>query len=78
MSNGRNKAIWVKRDPSFDNRLIRIHTGNGPAHTEGCILPGLTDNKNGTVGASVDACHQLFTQLDKIGIQNIQFIIKEI
>lgn len=78
LPNGKNKAIWVKRDPKFDQRLIRIHTGNGPANTEGCILPGLSTSGTGLVGNSVEACHQLFTHIDKIGIENIELVILEI
>ena len=78
--NGKSIVIWVKNDevPNFNNRLIRIHTGNGPANTEGCILPGLSESGTGLVGNSVLACNKLFTEIEKIGIENITLIVTEI
>lgn len=41
---------------------VRIHTGNVPADTEGCILPGL-DRLPKSVGRSVLAFNTLFAQI---------------
>lgn len=73
-----NKVIWVKRDEAFDKRLIRIHTGNYPSDTEGCILPGESKSTRGYVNSSVNAVIKLFNEIDKLGIENVKLIIKEI
>lgn len=74
----RNKVLWVKRDESFDKRLIRIHVGNYPTDTEGCILPGMSKSSKGFVNSSVEAVIKLFNEIDKLGANNVKFIIKEI
>ena len=45
---------------------VRIHAGNGPADTEGCILPGLLrDPIRGTVGKSRAAVTWLYAAIEK-------------
>lgn len=73
-----NKVLWVKRDPKFDSRLIRIHTGNYPSDTEGCILPGESKSANGYVNSSVSAVTKLFNAIEKLGVSTVKLIIKEI
>lgn len=73
-----NKVIWVKRDAKFDKRLIRIHVGNFPTDTEGCILVGETSSPKGCVNSSVSAITKLFNAIDKVGIENVKLVIKEI
>ena len=41
---------------------VRIHPGNGPEHTEGCLLPGKSHGSN-RVGNSKDAFDALFKKL---------------
>ncbi len=43
---------------------IRIHPGNGPLDTEGCLLPGVTRSVNG-VGRSREAFSALYEKLRK-------------
>lgn len=74
----RNKVLWVKRDPAFNKRLIRIHTGNYPSDTEGCILPGESNSGKGYVNSSVSATIKLFEAIDKIGVDNVKLTVKEI
>jgi len=45
---------------------VRIHSGNGPADTEGCILPGLLrDPIRGRVGKSRAAVAWLYEAIEK-------------
>lgn len=64
---GRYKALllFTPELPSFEGRYILIHTGNGPAHTAACLLLGLNDYKNGTIGGSVQAVYKFFKQVEK-------------
>jgi hypothetical protein len=48
--------------PGFEG--IRIHPGNGPADTEGCLLPGLYRHAKG-VGHSRAACDILLPKIDR-------------
>jgi hypothetical protein len=48
--------------PGFEG--IRIHPGNGPADTEGCLLPGLYRHAKG-VGHSRAACDALIPKIDR-------------
>lgn len=73
-----NKVLWVKRDANFDKRLIRIHVGNFPTDTEGCILVGETISNKGCINSSVSAITKLFNAIDKIGVNNVKLVIKEI
>lgn len=65
--------ITVTYSPHFNRDLplllgvpnysgVRIHPGNTPADTEGCILPGLDRNHSG-VGRSVLAFNGLFAKI---------------
>lgn len=47
--------------PNFEG--VRIHTGNKPADTEGCLLPGLTRDRD-WVGNSSAAFGPLFREID--------------
>lgn len=48
--------------PGFEG--IRIHPGNMPADTEGCLLPGLQRGVKG-VGQSRPACDWLIPKIDR-------------
>ncbi len=63
--------------PSFRKRRILIHIGNYPQDTEGCILLGLKDNDNGTIGQSTDAVLQFYNFIKERGVENFRLIIKE-
>lgn len=77
-----NIALWITCDkelPSFRSRRILIHIGNRPQETEGCILVGKTNNNDGTIGQSTICCHELFSLIEKLGIENIEsFEVREI
>jgi len=49
--------------PGFTH--IRIHPGNKPDNTEGCILPGLVKGHN-FVGQSIPAFDKLFSKIEKL------------
>lgn len=81
LPNGRNKALWITCDdvlPKFRNRRILIHVGNYPQDTEGCLLLGKAKG-DGTISQSIAACDEFFTLIEKIGIENIDFLeVREI
>lgn len=45
---------------------IRIHSGNTPEHTHGCLLPGIWDKKTNTVKRSIKTFNSLFSLLKKV------------
>lgn len=63
--------------PSFRRRRILIHIGNYPQDTEGCLLLGLKDNNNGTIGQSTDAVLQFYNFVKVRGVENFILFIKE-
>lgn len=77
----RNKAIWIQNpeDPKFDSRRILIHVGNYPQDTLGCLLIGKSRNqKVGTVSNSIAAIHELYEVIEKLNIDEIDLVVKEI
>lgn len=76
----KHKALWLKTKEleSFAKRRILIHTGNYPQDTEGCLLFGYTENKNGTISRSTDCIIDFFNLVKKLGVENITLRVKEI
>lgn len=76
----KNKALWLKCKelPQFANRRILIHVGNYPQDTEGCILVGKREGNNGTVSNSTESIIKLFDIIDKVGVDNVKLVVKEI
>lgn len=75
----KNNAILLsmKDNPKFAQRRILIHVGNYPSDTLGCILVGTSTNK-GYVSNSVKAIIKLYDIIQKVGIDNVTLIVKEI
>lgn len=78
--NGVKRCISLYTDdlPSFKNRRIHIHIGNAPQDTEGCLLFGLVDHKDGTIGNSTQAIKEIYLLCFKEGLENCKIIINEI
>lgn len=76
----KNKALWLKCKElsSFASRRILIHVGNYPQDTEGCILVGKREGNNGTVSNSTESIIKLFDIIDKVGVDNVKLIVREI
>lgn len=77
--NGRNLAIQLhtRELPAFSKRYILIHSGCYAEDTEGCVLLGL-EKHDGYILKSVDAVVAFYDILERIGIENVTFRIKEI
>lgn len=77
---GPNVVLWMvcKDKPEFAKRRMHWHSGTCPQHTEGCILPALDDNGNGTTSRSAIAVNSLFEEVAKVGVENIEVEILEI
>ena len=72
------KDVFTDELKSFKNRRIHIHIGNAPQDTEGCLLFGETDNKNGTISGSTNAIRKAYTLLFTEGLENCKLKIIEI
>lgn len=77
--NGRNLAVQLhtKELPAFSKRYILIHSGCYACDTEGCVLLGLEAHE-GYILKSVDAIVAFYDILEKIGIENVTFCVREI
>lgn len=64
--------------PSFRRRRILIHIGNYPQDSEGCLLFGKVDNKNGTIGKSTIAIEEFYDFVKARGTENFRLIVREI
>lgn len=71
-------SLYTEKLPKFKDRRIHIHIGNAPQDTEGCLLFGLVDNKNGTIGQSTQAIKDIYFLCFKEGLENCRVIINEI
>lgn len=71
-------SLYTDNLPSFKSRRIHLHIGNAPQDTEGCILFGEVDNKNGTIGTSTVAVKKIYDLCLKEGIENCKLNIVEI
>lgn len=79
-ANGKKRCISLYTDnlPSFKSRRIHLHIGNCPQDTEGCILFGETDNKNGTIGQSTIAVKKIYDLCFKEGLDNCKLNMVEL
>lgn len=71
-------SLYTNELPSFKNRRIHIHIGNSPQNSEGCLLFGEIDNRNGTIGASTKAVTIIYDYLFAEKLENCKVIIEEI
>lgn len=71
-------SLYTDNLPSFKSRRIHLHIGNAPQDTEGCILFGEVDNRNGTIGTSTVAVKKIYDLCFKEGIENCKLNIVEI
>lgn len=80
INNGIKRCISLYTDelPSFKNRRIHIHIGNAPQDTEGCLLFGEIDNKNGTIAKSTVAIQKAYNLMFLEGLENCKLKIIEI
>lgn len=78
--NGIKRCISLYTDelPSFKNRRIHIHIGNAPQDTEGCLLLGAVDNKNGTISGSTQTIRDVYNLLFLEGLDKVSLEIFEI
>ncbi|NNV54533.1 DUF5675 family protein [Limnovirga soli] len=58
--------------PGFSG--IRIHPGNTPADTEGCLLPGISRQSNKVIGSRI-AFSKLFSKMQNANLQNEEIFI---
>lgn len=80
LKDGTKRCISLYTDnlPFFKSRRIHIHIGNAPQDTEGCILLGEVDNKNGTIGTSTVAVKKIYDLCFKEKLENCKLNIVEI
>lgn len=74
-------GIWLHdpKSPSFANRFIMIHIGNYPQDTEGCLLLGYGENRNGTIASSSRAVGDFYDFVkENGGVGNFILTIFEI
>lgn len=71
-------SLYTDELPSFKERRIHIHIGNYPQDTEGCVLLGYIDNKDGTTGQSKKAVSDFYKIVDTHNIQDFTLEIREI
>jgi hypothetical protein len=55
----------IKNVPGFEG--VRIHAGNGPEHSRGCILVGYSRQGKDRIGDSREAFKDLMAELAKAG-----------
>lgn len=71
-------SLYTDNLPNFKSRRIHLHIGNAPQDTEGCILFGEVDNKNGTIGTSTVAVKKIYDLCFNEGLENCKLNIVEI
>lgn len=80
LKDGTKRCISLFTDslPSFIKRRIHIHIGNAPQDTEGCLLFGEVDNKNGTIGGSTNAITKIYDLCFAEGVKNCKLTVVEL
>ena len=77
---GSKYGLRLSNDQVPKSRAILIHSGNTPANTRGCLLPGPTTSTNyvgGAAGSSGRMVRQIVNHFDNVGYDGASIIIRD-